>query len=258
VFGAMLAIAAWALSSDPAPDAICAAANPPPRCSKLDKLKSSVKLMKDAGKRLLPGAKKRGSKVAERETRALAKTSRPRRPRVNPHIGCTAGDPNNIMPWADREGLVPLHAAWNGSLPSFQRTRPKRCAIVVDRHVHKNGGSTVRDLFLENERLGFGLYQGGPRPHLAWRRRRALQPRRARRRRRRRRCARLARAACRPPGPPPPGLPEPPRGRGAQATRRCTGGQRARPSSRSRRKRRRKRSLVTNKLCAGSLPASNR
>jgi len=40
------------------------------------------------------------------------------------------------------------------------RGSPPKCAMIVDRHVHKNGGSTMRDLFLENERLGYGLYQG--------------------------------------------------------------------------------------------------
>ena len=46
------------------------------------------------------------------------------------------------------------------TLPAWQRTPLRKCAIVVDRHVHKNGGSTVRDLFLEHERLGLALYQG--------------------------------------------------------------------------------------------------
>ena len=45
-------------------------------------------------------------------------------------------------------------------LPPYQRQRPKRCAILIDRHVHKNGGSTIRDLLLEQERLGHALYQG--------------------------------------------------------------------------------------------------
>lgn len=42
----------------------------------------------------------------------------------------------------------------------YQMTKPKSCMILVDRHVHKNGGSSVRDLLLENERRGYGLYQG--------------------------------------------------------------------------------------------------
>lgn len=65
-----------------------------------------------------------------------------------------------MMPWARGEGLVPGPALWQGDLAPYLHTRPKRCAILLDRHVHKNGGSTMRDLFLEHERLGFGLYQG--------------------------------------------------------------------------------------------------
>ena len=82
-------------------------------------------------------------------------------------IGCTAGDPNNnLLPWTDGEYLPALGDAAaaasrrNMTLPAWQRTPLRKCAIVVDRHVHKNGGSTVRDLFLEHERLGLALYQG--------------------------------------------------------------------------------------------------
>ena len=75
-------------------------------------------------------------------------------------IGCTAGAPENVLPWASGEALPEVPFTWNGTLPPYQRTPPKRCAIFVDRHVHKNGGSTMRDLLLENERLGHGLYQG--------------------------------------------------------------------------------------------------
>ena len=74
-------------------------------------------------------------------------------------FGCLPGDPDLMLPWARREGLVSLPSA-NNSLAPYQRVPPKRCAIFIDRHVHKNGGSTVRDLLLENERLGLGLYQG--------------------------------------------------------------------------------------------------
>lgn len=72
---------------------------------------------------------------------------------------CVPGDAKNVLPWAAGEDLVttPQH---NHSLTSWQRTARPRCAVVVDRHVHKNGGSTMRDIFLENERLGYGLYQG--------------------------------------------------------------------------------------------------
>ena len=67
------------------------------------------------------------------------------------------------LPWAAQSGLPPLPVRWNDSnaaLPSYQRARPKKCAILIDRHVHKNGGSTVRDILLEQERLGYALYQG--------------------------------------------------------------------------------------------------
>ena len=59
-----------------------------------------------------------------------------------------------------QEGLPDLRHVPNVTLPSFARTPLRKCAIVVDRHVHKNGGSTVRDLFLEHERTGHALYQG--------------------------------------------------------------------------------------------------
>ena len=72
-------------------------------------------------------------------------------------VGCTAGAPENVLPWASGEALPEVPFTWNGTLPPYQRTPPKRCAIFVDRHVHKNGGSTMRDLLLENERLGHGL-----------------------------------------------------------------------------------------------------
>ena len=37
---------------------------------------------------------------------------------------------------------------------------PPACSIVVDRHVHKNGGSTVRNFFFENDRRGGWRYYG--------------------------------------------------------------------------------------------------
>ena len=72
---------------------------------------------------------------------------------------CRPGDVINVLPWAAGEDLVttPQH---NHTLASWQRTPKRQCAVVIDRHVHKNGGSTMRDIFLENERLGYGLYQG--------------------------------------------------------------------------------------------------
>ena len=79
-------------------------------------------------------------------------------------IGCEPGDPNNhLLPWVP-EGLEAVpdknilgqseELLANVTLPDFQRRKLSKCAIVVDRHVHKNGGSSVRDLFLEHERTG--------------------------------------------------------------------------------------------------------
>ena len=45
------------------------------------------------------------------------------------------------------------------SSPAYT-TAPRRCAILVDRHVHKTGGTTMRDIMLENERRGEWLYWG--------------------------------------------------------------------------------------------------
>jgi len=76
---------------------------------------------------------------------------------------CTASTRGVRLPWATQSGLPPLPVRWNDSsaaLPSYQRSRPKTCAILIDRHVHKNGGSTVRDILLEHERLGYALFQG--------------------------------------------------------------------------------------------------
>jgi len=72
---------------------------------------------------------------------------------------CHPGDSNLVLPWAAGEdlALTPKHS-YNRS--SWQRTPQRQCAVVIDRHVHKNGGSTMRDIFLENERLGYGIYQG--------------------------------------------------------------------------------------------------
>lgn len=76
-------------------------------------------------------------------------------------IGCHPGDPqNSILPWARSEELPTIPRRWNESLYPWQITPQGRCGIIVDRHVHKNGGSSIRDMFLENERMGYGLYQG--------------------------------------------------------------------------------------------------
>ena len=41
-----------------------------------------------------------------------------------------------------------------------------RCAVFVDRHVYKNGGSTMREIMLENSMRDGWAYTGcGPQPH---------------------------------------------------------------------------------------------
>ena len=70
-------------------------------------------------------------------------------------IGCTASTKGLRLPWAAQGGLPQLPVRRNESsaaLPSYQTARPKKCAILIDRHVHKNGGSTIRDFLLEQER----------------------------------------------------------------------------------------------------------
>ena len=119
---------------------------------------------KGRGSRLLEG-KGRGRGRLRPVRRANEKHEPgPDDPPPNPKdIGCRADTQGLRLPWAKTGGLPPLPTPWNDTseaLPSYQRTRPKRCAILVDRHVHKNGGSTIRDWFLEQERLGHALYQG--------------------------------------------------------------------------------------------------
>ena len=78
-------------------------------------------------------------------------------------MGCSADDPAmTVLPWATpgQSGLPPERTPWTRPLPPYLRTAPRRCAVLIDRHVHKNGGSTVRDLLLEHERMGLALYQG--------------------------------------------------------------------------------------------------
>ena len=45
-------------------------------------------------------------------------------------------------------------------VPPFLRAVPPRCSIVVDLHAHKNGGSSMRDLYLDNELGDDWLYWG--------------------------------------------------------------------------------------------------
>ena len=76
-------------------------------------------------------------------------------------LGCQPGDPANaVLPWAHGEQLPPLTINRSSSLAPYMTRHLRRCAIVVDRHLHKNGGSTMRDLFLEHERQGRALYYG--------------------------------------------------------------------------------------------------
>ena len=46
------------------------------------------------------------------------------------------------------------------TIAPYLRTALPTCSIVLDRHVHKNGGSTIRDLFLMNEMHDDWLYWG--------------------------------------------------------------------------------------------------
>ena len=71
-------------------------------------------------------------------------------------VGCTERTKGLRLPWAAQAGLPQLPIRWDES----SAARPKKCTILVDRHVHKNGGSTMRDFLLEQERLGYALYQG--------------------------------------------------------------------------------------------------
>ena len=45
-------------------------------------------------------------------------------------------------------------------LPAYLRAPLPRCSIIVDRHMHKNGGSTLRQIFMRNELLDDWLYWG--------------------------------------------------------------------------------------------------
>jgi hypothetical protein len=74
-------------------------------------------------------------------------------------VGCRLSDQaTRLLPWTSSSTL----GAWpNLSFAQpFQSREPRRCFIYVDRHVHKNGGSTMRDVLLEHERHGLGLYHG--------------------------------------------------------------------------------------------------
>ena len=46
------------------------------------------------------------------------------------------------------------------STPPYLRTPLPACSIVVDRHNHKNGGSTMRSIYVQNELAHDWLYWG--------------------------------------------------------------------------------------------------
>ena len=48
----------------------------------------------------------------------------------------------------------------NVATPAYLATPLPRCAIVLDRHTHKNGGSTMRSIFADNDRLDGWVYWG--------------------------------------------------------------------------------------------------
>ena len=48
----------------------------------------------------------------------------------------------------------------NVATPRCLATPLPRCAFVLDRHTHKNGGSTMRSIFADNDRLDGWVYWG--------------------------------------------------------------------------------------------------
>ena len=48
----------------------------------------------------------------------------------------------------------------NVATPAYLATPLPRCAFVLDRHTHKNGGSTMRSIFADNDRLDGWVYWG--------------------------------------------------------------------------------------------------
>jgi len=47
-----------------------------------------------------------------------------------------------------------------GWLPPYLVTPPPRCAFLLDRHTHKNGGSTMRQVYRANDMLDQWVYWG--------------------------------------------------------------------------------------------------
>lgn len=78
--------------------------------------------------------------------------ARPRQPRAEPRA------PNRTQ-----AALGPAVAAPWLSIP------PVRSAILIDRHLHKNGGSTMRQIFTANERAGVCQYWGYWQTPAGWR-----------------------------------------------------------------------------------------
>ena len=113
------------------------------------------------GKAKGAGGLREGVYASERRAKRLAE-QRATAPRAPDDIGCRPGTRDNaVLPWARGEQLARLdQIPRNATLPPYLSRQPRRCAILVDRHVHKNGGSSVRDLLLEHERMGHALYQG--------------------------------------------------------------------------------------------------
>ena len=83
--------------------------------------------------------------------------------------GCDPRDPlTHYLPWS-ASSYLPRLGRDQPNLTFLQpiaRRTLRRCLIVADRHVHKNGGSTIRDVFLEHERQGLAIYHGYQ--HVAW------------------------------------------------------------------------------------------
>ena len=81
---------------------------------------------------------------------------------LNPTVaGCARkrladGKPSNF--WCSKR--MPPASSVVPSIAPYLRTLLPACSIVVDRHTHKNGGSTVRELFLSNELHDGWLYWG--------------------------------------------------------------------------------------------------
>ena len=61
--------------------------------------------------------------------------------------------------WPSRESAAIFAMSANVATPYLATPLP-RCAFVLDRHTHKNGGSTMRSIFADNDRLDGWVYWG--------------------------------------------------------------------------------------------------